>query len=202
MPVVTPPATEAARLPPGSQYRFTVKQYRQMMETGVLTTNDRTELLEGWIVEKMTHNPPHDAAVDLAQGILRAMLPPAWHLREQKSITTADSEPEPDLAIVRGGARVYARRHPRPSDIAMVIEVADATLWEDRGRKGRIYARARIPVYWIINLVESQVEGYTDPKAGKSPAYQRRQDYGATDRVPIIIAGKEIGRIAVRDLLP
>jgi Uma2 family endonuclease len=158
--------------------------------------------LEGWIVRKMTQNPPHATASGYAQAILRALLPPAWHVREQKPISTADSQPEPDLAVVQGSMGRYATRHPRPVDIALVIEVADTTLEEDRVRKGRLYARARIPVYWIINLVESQVEVYTDPKAGKSPAYQRRQDYGATDRVALIIAGKEIGRIAVRELLP
>ena len=157
---------------PTTPYRFTVKQYHRMIETGVLTEDDRVELLEGRIVPKMPHNPPHDAAVDLAQTMIAAMLPTGWRVRVQSAITTADSEPVPDVAVVRGPARRYARSHPRPRDIALIIEVADTSLREDRNDKGRLYARARIPVYWIVNLLHACVEIYTQPKAGKSPAYR------------------------------
>jgi Uma2 family endonuclease len=172
-----------------------------MIETGVLGADDRVELLEGWIVEKMTQNPPHAAALDCAQELLRAVLPPEWYLREQKPIVTSDSQPEPDLAVVRGPASRYRQRHPRPRDVVLVIEVADASLDDDRAYKGRLYALARIATYWIINLVEDQVEVYSQPKAGKTPGYRQRVDYGLDQSVPLTIGEKEVGSIAVRGLL-
>jgi hypothetical protein len=86
--------------------------------------------------------------------------------------------------------------------VALIIEVADTSPDEDRIRKGRIYARARIAVYWIVNLRESQVEVYTQPRAGKSPAYRQRRDYARKESVPVVLDGEEIGRIAVEDFLP
>jgi Uma2 family endonuclease len=173
-----------------------------MIETGVLGENDRVELLEGWIVAKMTHNPPHDLSLTLAQEGLQGLLPTGWMLRIQCAITTEDSEPEPDVAVVRGPARRYARFHPRRRDIGLLIEVAETSLAEDRVYKCPFYARARIPVYWIINLPESKVEVYTQPRAGKSPTYRQRRDYGAGESVPVVLDGREIGKLAVRDLLP
>jgi Uma2 family endonuclease len=186
----------------GRLYRFTVEQYERMTEVGILGAKDRVELLEGWIIAKMTQNPPHNAGVDYTQEALRSLLPPEWRVREQKAIRLADSEPEPDVAVVKGPPNRYARRHPVPADIGALIEVADTSLLDDRRRKIPLYARARIPVYWIVNLPESRVEVYTQPKAGKSPTYQHRQDYGIDDSVPVVIDGKELGRIPVRDLLP
>src|SRR5437762_1378211 len=117
--------------PPLPSYRFTLRQYHRMMETGVLTEHDRVELLEGRIVPKMPHNPPHDTAVDLTQTTITAILPAGWRVRVQSAVTLADSEPEPDVAVVRGPARRYAHCHPRPKDIALIIEVADTSLRED-----------------------------------------------------------------------
>jgi Uma2 family endonuclease len=183
-------------------YRFTVQQYRRMVETGILSENDMVELLEGWIVAKMTHNPPHDAAVNLTRCVIEPLLASGWHVRVQSAITTGDSEPEPDIAVVRGSLRRYVQSHPRPADIGLLIEVAETSLLEDRIDKGRLYARARIPIYWIVNIPERQVEIYTDPKGGKSPAYRRRHDYGINDKLPLVIDGQEIARIAVKSCLP
>jgi Uma2 family endonuclease len=183
-------------------FRFTLTEFHRLLKSGVLSNTNRLELVEGVLVRQMTHNPPHATAVDLAQGLLRPLLTPDWHLREQKPVTLTDSEPEPDVGVVRGTARRYARAHPQPKDIALLVEVADSTLAEDRTVKVRVYARARIPVYWIINLIDRCVEVYTQPRAGRNPAYRQRQVYSATDTVPVVIGGKEVGRLAVRDLLP
>jgi Uma2 family endonuclease len=173
-----------------------------MVETGVLSENDRVELLEGWVVAKMTHNPRHDAAVDLARSTIDPLLPPNWRVRVQSAITTRDSEPEPDIAVVSGTARRYVRHHPGPKDIGLLVEVADTSLAEDRTDKARLYARVRIPIYWIVNLLERQIEVYTQPRAGKLPAYAQRLDYGTEESVPLVIEGREIARIPVKDLLP
>jgi Uma2 family endonuclease len=83
-----------------------------------------------------------------------------------------------------------------------VVEIADAAQMPNRQFKLRVYARARIPVYWIINLVASRIELYTQPKAGKAPGYRQRQEYGPEDTVPLVLASQEVGQIPVRELLP
>jgi Uma2 family endonuclease len=94
------------------------------------------------------------------------------------------------------------RYHPRPQDIGLLIEVADTSLDEDRDYKGPLYALADIPLYWIVNLVNRQIEVYSQPRGGRSPGYQRRVDYREADQVPLMIAGRKLKLIAVRDLLP
>jgi Uma2 family endonuclease len=202
--VKTPPepVADTAASSPLSLYRFTVEQFQRMVDGGVLTTRDRVELLEGWIVEKMTQNPPHAVSLDKAHNVIGPALPSGWYLREQKPIVTPDSQPEPDLAVVRGPEERYLQGHPGAADIAVLIEVAEASLEEDREYKGRLYARAHITCYWIINLRESLVEVYTKPRAGKSPAFRQRRDYSIRDAVPLVIEGQEVAQIAVRDLLP
>jgi Uma2 family endonuclease len=183
-------------------YRFTVAQYQQMVAQGVLGPDDHVELLEGWIAQKMARNPPHDNSLNVTNRLLVRMLPDEWFLRNQSAIILAHSVPEPDFSIVRGPASLYADRHPRPADIALLIEIADSTLLQDRQQKGLLYAQARIPEFWLINLVETRVEVYTQPKGGKAPAYKQRQDYKSGAEVPLVLGGKEIGRLAVSALCP
>jgi Uma2 family endonuclease len=203
MATVAEPVVVAPETPPTGLYRFTVEQYEAMITAGVFSaTGDRTELLEGWVVKKMTQHPPHAVAIECTQEALRPLLPEAWRLRDQKPISIPGSQPEPDLTIVRGPTRRYANHHPRPADIAVVMEVADSSIVEDRELKGKMYARVRIPVYWIINIVDFRVEVYTQPKGGKLPAYRERRDYGPTETVPLILEGKEIAQVPVRELLP
>src|SRR5436309_2218555 len=95
-------------------HRFTVDQYHRMIEAGVLDENDRVELLEGWIVPKMVHNPPHDCAVSLVQTSFAGFLPKSWIMRIQSAITIDDSEPEPDVVVAKGPARRYLTAHPHP----------------------------------------------------------------------------------------
>jgi Uma2 family endonuclease len=190
-------ATDAAPAP----YRFTVVQYHRMIDAGFFV-DVRCELLEGLVVEKVTHNPPHSAAITALQRRLSRHLGDEWLLRIQCAITLADSEPEPDLAIVKDSEDFYAQHHPYPQDVALVVEVSDASLRQDRIRKMRLYAAARLPVYWIVNLVDRQVEVYTRPRAGRSPEYRQRQDYRSGATVPVVLAGREVARLRVRELLP
>jgi Uma2 family endonuclease len=199
------PAHVQDKLPGDSFYplhRFRVDQYEKMIEEGILTSEDRVELIEGLVVQKMTQHPPHAVAVDYTRYALHLLLPEGWRLREQKPIKLSNSEPEPDLVVVRGPLQRYETRHPGPRDIALLIEVADVSLKGDRQEKGRTYARARIPVYWIVNLIDRQVEVYTEPRGGKAPAYRRRSDYGMDAKVPLVIEGTEVGQVSVSDLLP
>ena len=194
------PPTQMKSVP--TLYRFSVAQYHRMIRAGILTEDDRVELLEGLIVDKMPHNPPHDGTLTRIQRRLARQLPENWLLRVQCAITLKTSEPEPDLAIVKGPEEVYFTRHPQPHDIALLIEVADTSLEGDRQDKGPTYARARIPVYWIVNLIGRQIEVYTEPKGGKAPAYRQRKDYAIEDSVPLLINGEGLGLIPVRELVP
>jgi Uma2 family endonuclease len=183
--------------------RFSVAEYHKLIEIGILTEDDNLELLEGYLVHKMSRNPPHDATLQLIQDTLPRLLPAGWCLRMQSAITLSGSEPEPDGAVVRGSARSYASHHPGPAGIGLVIEVADATLTGDRVDKGRIYARAGIPCYWIVNLVDRQVEVYMVPSgATTTPAYGQRQDFTINDDIALTLDGTTVATIAVRDLLP
>jgi Uma2 family endonuclease len=92
--------------------------------------------------------------------------------------------------------------HPAPADVALVVEVADSSLELDRTEKLRVYARARIPVYWIVNIPDMQIEAYSQPRGGRSPTYRQRRDYLPAEMIPVVIAGQSAGTIAVRDLLP
>jgi Uma2 family endonuclease len=183
--------------------RFTVDEYHRLIRAGILTENDPVELVEGWIVYKMPRNPPHDVTIELVEEVIRGRLPSGWRLRGQCAITTDDSEPEPDFIIVRGAPRSRLPGHPGPADIAVLIEVADTSLAYDRKEKGRLYGRAGIPCYWIINLVDRQIEVYSVPTGpGAAPGYQQRQDYDAQAAVPLVLDGQECGPIPVHELLP
>jgi hypothetical protein len=183
--------------------RFTVDEYHQIIQTGILTEDDPVELLEEWIVQKLPRGPLHDGTMELANATIRRRLTENWGIRTHSGITTEDSEPEPDLAIVRGDARRYMAHHPGPPDVGLLIEVAHASLDRDRTVKGRLYARAGIVCYWVINLVDRQVEVYTDPSGpDANPSYRQRRDYGIQNSVPLVLDGQELGEIPVRDLVP
>src|SRR5262245_39077842 len=143
-----------APVPDDPVWRMSVEQYHAMIHAGILTEEDPVELLEGLLIAKMSKNPAHSTAKRLLLQALLRTLPPGWFVDEQEPITTPDSEPEPDLAVTRGTPRDYQDRHPGPQDVALVIEIADATLKRDRGRKKRLYARAFIREYWIVNLID------------------------------------------------
>src|SRR4051794_25327868 len=107
--LITYPQFGVAPLP---SRRFTVAEYHWMIDVGIVTEEPPVELLEGWIVPRMTRKPPHDGTIDVLEGALAPYLPPGWFLRTQRAITTGDSEPEPDKVAVRGDRRTYLQRHP------------------------------------------------------------------------------------------
>jgi Uma2 family endonuclease len=202
MSVLVPP-TDLIQLPPEPVRRLTVAEYHQMIEAGILPQDDPFELLEGWLLPKMTRKAPHDLSVGLVEDAIGPLLPPEWVRRGQSAVTTEDSEPEPDVTIVKGPRRRYHREHSGPSDTGLIVEVADTSLNRDRTVKQRIFARGRVPIYWVVNLIDMRVEVYTDPTGPDAePHYRTRQDYGPNDCVPLVLDGQEIARIPVRDLLP
>jgi Uma2 family endonuclease len=201
-PALPPAAPAPAAVPTLPIYRLSVAQYHAMIRHGILVEGDRVELIHGWLVPKMTKNPPHTTATGLVSDAL-APLVAGWHVRPQEPITLSESEPEPDVVVARGSRRDYTNRHPGPRDVGLVVEVAESSLEQDRNVMGPVYAREGIAVYWIVNLVDHQLEVHTDPSgACAQPDYATRQVFGPADEVPVVNDGVEVGRIAVRDLLP
>jgi Uma2 family endonuclease len=182
--------------------QFTPEQYHALIHSGIIQEGDSVELLEGFLVEKGLRNPPHEMSLRR----LTARLPRqvrGWFFQIQGAISLGASEPEPDGALLRGDETTCDGRLPTATDIGLVIEVSDSTLTFDRTDKGRIYARAGIPVYWIINVVDRQIEVYTNPDPTANPAaYRTRTDYRPGDTVPIAPGATAVGTIAVSDLLP
>ena len=180
-------------------YRMSVDEYERLAEAGFLTDR-RVELINGWLVRKMTTKPPHVFAVDATREAIAGILPRGWWVRDEKPVRIPEfDEPEPDVSVVRGSRQDYRSRHPGPGDIELLVEVSETSLAWDRGEKLSAYARARVPTYWILNLIERQLEVYTSPESG---AYQTRRILRPTDRVAVVIDGAELGLIAVSELLP
>jgi Uma2 family endonuclease len=179
-------------------YRLTLRQFETMIGAGVFG-DERVELLDGMMVNRMTSFPPHDFAVMNLVMALRQMLPEShWTVREEKSVLLGSrSRPEPDIAVVRGTLRDYAQRPPTEHDIALLIEVSDSTYPKDAGVKHRLYERSGVPEYWIVDLQSRQVEVFTLDQRVFGPP----MDYAEADEVPVSLDGREFGRIAVSALL-
>lgn len=201
----TPTApTDLPELKPGDFYRLTLDQYHEMVRAGVLADDAPVELLDGWLITKVSRNPPQAIATERPWKVLFRLLPPGWDVMAQQPVTLETSEPEPDAAIIRGSRDDYPDRHPGPADVALVVEVADASLDRDRSWKRRLYAGSGIPVYWIVNLIERRVEVYSDPLASATgePDYASLLVYAEDGDVPLLLDGREVARIRARDLLP
>ena len=161
---------------------------------------ERVELIDGFIVERGAMDPPHVISSEKLRRKLDQVLPDGWFVREDKPVQVHHTyEPLPDLAVVEGGPDTYENRHPAPVDVAVVIEISDSTLTRDRGEKQVNYARGGISVYWIINLIDRQVEVYTGPKAD---SYSSCTIFKPGQSVPVVINGVEVGQIAVAEILP
>ena len=201
MSIVTQSTWQAAAIPPFPVWRFSVGEYHQLIAAGVLEEDAAVELLEGWIVPKMARGSRHDASMSALHGAIGRQLS-GWHVRVQSALTTSNSEPEPDLAIVEGEPLRYFDCHPTPGDAALVAEVSETSLAHDRDVKGRVFAAARIAVYWVVNLVDRRIEVYTLPVgSGGQTRYSQRDDFVAGQSVPLVVGGKTLTAIAVNDVL-
>jgi Uma2 family endonuclease len=185
-------------------YQLTVEQYRKMIDAGVLVTGEPLELLEGYLVNSPRPLSPRAASIRTrVHYAFHDMELSGWSFFLLGALTLADSEPEPDFSIVRGDERTYSSRFPGPGEIGLVGEVSESSLQFDRIEKGRIYARAGIPAYWIVNVADKQIEVYSDPDTNANPpAYKTRTDYKPGDAVPITLDGRLAGTIPASELLP
>ena len=204
------PAPPSPLLPPQAAYtnepiyRLTVEQYHRMIDAGTLTSDDPVELLEGVLVYKMPKNSPHSTAVRKSRQLFSELLPSGFFFDSEQPLTLSDGEPEPDGMIIAGTIDDFAHVHPTPDQVRLLIEVADTTLARDRGSKLRSYARGGVVQYWIVNLVDRQIELYTDPNpvAEPTPLFATQAIYRPGDSIPFRLAGTTLGQIPVDRLLP
>jgi Uma2 family endonuclease len=195
---VSPPTLARAK-------RWSVAEFERLGASGVLD-DTRLELIEGQLIVMTPANPPHETAVSKAANALRAVVGPAYHVREEKTLgIDAWNTPLPDLAVVVGSPDAYATRRPTAAAAVLVVEVADTTLATDRSDKADRYAAARLADYWILNLVDRCLEVRQQPtrtrasRTGWRYARVTLLDAGAT--VTLRLGEREVA-IAVATLLP
>ncbi len=188
---------------PAKTRPWTRVEYDRLIEIGVFRPGEPVELLGGQLIVSEPQGSAHYTAVLLVEEALRSALGPGWLVRTQGPIALDDeSEPEPDIAAVPGRARDYSRAHPvRP---ALVVEVAETSLANDREYKGSLYARARVDDYWIVNLIDRVLEVHRqpipDPSAPFGWRYASKEVLGSqSSAAPLAAVG---ARVVVSDLLP
>jgi Uma2 family endonuclease len=181
--------------------RWTRKEYGRLIDAGLLGEDDPIELVEGRLVVQEPQHTRHATATDLAAEAMRAVFGGGWRIRVGLPLALGnDSEPEPDVAVIRGNARDFLADHPATADL--LVEIADSSVRFDRGPKARLYARAGIADYWIVNLVDRVVEVHRDPvrEGQRHAAYAVRRVAGPGETItPLAAPG---ARVAVDDLLP
>jgi Uma2 family endonuclease len=178
-------------------------EYERLVDRGVFEPGDRVELIDGLLLVSEPQSSLHYTAIMLVEQALARAFGQGWSVRTQAPIALDDaSEPEPDVAVVRGGVRDFAASHP--VEPALVVEVAVSSLAFDREHKASLYARAGRPEYWIVNLIDRVLEVRRQPAPEPSAPYG--WDYafvdvlGSTERVSALAAPTV--QIPVGDLLP
>jgi Uma2 family endonuclease len=182
---------------------WTRKEYDELIKSGFFVEDEPIELLGGQLIVAEPKGSPHSTAVALTVEALRAAFGSGWLVRVQDPIALdAESEPEPDVAVVPGRARDYLAEHPACP--ALVVEVAESSLVFDRGHKGSLYTRAGLADYWIVNLVDEVFEVYRGPALDRSAEFGWRYldvqalRPGAT----VVPLARPDVTVAVADLLP
>lgn len=188
---------------------FSIAEYEQMGELGVVVESDRVELLDGWLVQKAVKTPAHRIATHVTRQSLDSALPGDCYVDTHQPLWLpemnpgAGNVPEPDVSVVSGDFQDYSDRHPPAESVILGVEVSDTSLQHDRGLKKQIYAHARIPEYWIVNLVDHQLEVYQRPSgSGLKADYDVSRVLSLSDSVSIRVGNKSVGPIPVKSLFP
>jgi len=170
-------------------HSWTRTEYDRMVEAGVFPPGSRLELIEGEIVDMTPQGSHHFTMVRLLEDVLRSAFGPGFEVRTQGPLALDEgSEPEPDVAVVRGAPLDYLDAHPTTA--LLVVEVSDTSLGFDRLRKKRLYARNGIAEYWILDVNSRRLEVYRDPRGDD---YAAKVTLGPEDRIsPLASEGAEI----------
>jgi Uma2 family endonuclease len=177
---------------------FTVAEYHKMGEVGIISPNDRVELLDGEIIKMSPIGSLHAACTKRINKLIMPLIQDVAILGVQDPVEISDySEPEPDISVLKYREDFYASSHPKSSDILLIIEVADSTLESDRRDKLPKYARAGIAETWLVNLPKELIEVHTNPVKG---IYQNIRLYQRDD----IISSQVLPQIkvVVDEILP
>jgi Uma2 family endonuclease len=152
----------------GELHRFTVDDFHRMAEAGILHEDSRVELIKGRIVDMAPVGSAHIVTVNRLNRLLGLALGERGVVSVQNPVRLDNgSEPQPDIAVLRPGADDFGAPTPSASEVLLLIEVADSTLYEDREEKALLYAASDVPEYWIANLAEQVFEVYRRPGAGR-----------------------------------
>jgi Uma2 family endonuclease len=178
-------------------HRFNVDAYDEMVACGILTSDDRVQLLAGEIVEMAPIGSRHAACVRRLDRLFTLALAERAIVSVQSPVALPpDSEPEPDIVILRPREDFYAQAHPRPSDVLLLVEAADSSLTLDQIVKLPLYAAAGIAEVWIVDLTANVIEAYTRPEQTKYR--EKRIVHGDVVLAPIALP--EL-KLRVRDIL-
>ncbi|HQU42869.1 MAG: hypothetical protein B7Z73_08770 [Planctomycetia bacterium 21-64-5] len=191
---------------------FTVEQFHKMVGHGILVEGDPVELIDGVVMHKdraavgegrMVHGRRHAATIAQIQRLLEQHTGRYdCHIRTQLPVTLSKtSEPEPDLALVEGAPNRYLARHPAATDVLVVVEVADSSLDYDRRTKCALYAASGIATYWIVNLIDDQIEVHALPDKRKR-RYSRQTVHTMSHSVSLRLSDGTSIELAVKDLIP
>jgi Uma2 family endonuclease len=143
---------------------ITVQEYHQMAEAGILDSDERVELLDGYILKMAAKGTAHSSATTRIARLMEQLLGDQVLLRLQEPIRLDNySEPEPDIAVVQIDPLDYADHHPTASEVYLVIEVADSSLQKDCGLKALAYARSHILDYWVLDVTERKLHVFRSP---------------------------------------
>lgn len=147
--------------------RFRVEDFRRMTEVGILPEDNSWEIIDGYLIDKMSTGSKHASTVKRLDEILRDLLGKTVNISAQDPIHLDDfNEPLPDIAILKRRDDFYAENHPLPQDVLLLIEVSHSTIEYDRDFKKILYAEAGIVEFWIVNLSDDTVECYSQLKNG------------------------------------
>lgn len=143
-------------------YKWTLEQWHQLVETGVLA-GQNVEFIEGEIIHMSPEGIPHSFSNQSIGNYLKELLKETAIILERYPITLDNSEPQPDITIVRYPRDIYRNHHPLPEDIYLLIEISNSTLKFDLSTKAALYARNQIKEYWIVDLVNKKLIVHTHP---------------------------------------
>lgn len=200
--ILEQPTIDASPAPEAALYRISTDEFYRMLEAEVFPDEARLELWNGWIYEKMAKTQAHVVSGNKTQIVLSRVLPPAYFVGGENPITVGPARaPLPDLVVLRGIPDDYLDRRPVAADVGLVVELSLTSLKSDVGSKLGAYARAGIPAYWVVNLIDGVVLVHSNPVPPEG-RYASVATVKPGESFPFLLDGVQVALIAASDLLP